>query len=56
MLQQQLRPKQHIGRSGVWGDHGIAQNYTELHGNEGMCPNTIREKWKKRKINKTQKT
>ena len=32
MTQQQLRPKQHIGRKEEWGDHGIARNSTETRG------------------------
>ena len=35
--QQQLRPKQHIGRSGVWGDHRIARNCTETGGIDSPC-------------------
>ena len=38
LIQQQLRPKQHIGRSGVWG----TTDCTEMHRNEGITMKTMR--------------
>ena len=52
MTQQRSRPKQHIGRKGVWVTtelHGIARKQGNNNEDNARCPNAIREKWKQRK-------
>ena len=51
MTQQRSRPKQHIGRKGVWVTtelHGTARKQGNNNEDNARCPNAICEKWKQR--------